>query len=106
MSGEHKTQIVVQGSDGSNKTYLSAMGVVRGPAWTPDGKALILDRSTGAGSSLFYQPLDGSAATQITHFNSEPLFIPAVAFSPDGKQIAITRAKVFDSDVVMFKNFR
>ena len=106
MSGEHKVQIVMQDLDGGNKSYVSAMGVIRAPVWTPDGKALILDKSTGAGSNLFYQPLDGSKATQLTHFTSEPLFIPGFAFSPDGKQIAITRAKIFDSDMVMFKNFR
>ncbi|HEX6897993.1 MAG TPA: hypothetical protein VF146_22095, partial [Bryobacteraceae bacterium] len=106
MSGEHKTQIVVQDIDGGNKSYFPAMGVVRAPLWTPDGRGLILDKATGAGSNLFYQPLDGSASTQITHFNTEPLFIPAYDISPDGKQIAITRAKVNDADVVIFQKFR
>lgn len=106
MSGEHKVQIVMQDLDGGNKSYVSAMGVIRAPVWIPDGKALVLDKSTGAGSNLFYQPLDGTAATQLTHFTSEPLFVPGYAFSPDGKQIAVTRAKIFDSDMVMFKNFR
>jgi Tol biopolymer transport system component len=104
--GEHRVQIVIQELEGGNKSYLPSHGGVRAPVWAPDGKALILDMTTGAGSNLFYQPLDGSSATQLTHFDSEPLFIPAFAFSPDGKQIAITRAKMFDSDVVMFKNFR
>ena len=106
MNGEHKTQIVVQDVDGGNKSYLPAMGVVRAPVWAPDGHGLILDKATGAGSNLFYQPLDGSASTQITHFNTEPRFIPAYDVSPDGKQIAITRAKVNDADLVIFQKFR
>ena len=85
---------------------MPANDVIRVPAWTPDGKSLVIDKATGAGTNLFYQPLDGSNATQITHFNTEPLLIPAFAFSPDGKQIAITRANAHDSDLVMFKNFR
>ena len=106
MNGEHKTQIVIQDVDGGNKIYLPAMGVVRAPIWAPDGRGLILDKATGAGSNLFYQPLDGSAPTQMTHFDSEPRFISAYDISPDGKQIAITRAKVKDADLVIFRKFR
>jgi eukaryotic-like serine/threonine-protein kinase len=105
-NGEHKTQIVIQDVDGRNKSYLPEMAVVRAPIWAPDGRGLILDKATGAGSNLFYQPLDGSAATQITHFNTEPLFIPAYDISPDGKQIAITRANAHDADLVIFQKFR
>jgi serine/threonine protein kinase len=105
-SREHKTVIVVQDLDGGNRLTLAAAGVVRRPEWSPDGKALILDKATGAGSNLFYQPLDGSQPTEITHFESEPLYVAAYSFSPDAKQIAIGRARVNDSDLVMFSNFR
>lgn len=105
-NGDHKVQIVAQNLDGSNKIMLPGNDLIRVPEWTPDGKALVIDKATGAGTNLFYQPLDGSTETQITHFNTEPLLIPAFAFSPDGKQIAITRANAHDSDLVMFKNFR
>ena len=105
-NGDHKVQIVAQNLDGSDRVLLPATDVVRAPAWTPDGRALVLDKTTGAGSNLFYQPLDGSKPTQMTHFNTEPLFVPSFAFSPDGKQIAITRANAHDADLVMFQNFR
>jgi serine/threonine protein kinase len=105
-SGDHKNVIVVQDLDGGNRLTLPSVGVVRKPEWAPDGKALILDKDTGAGSNLFYQPLDGSQPTQITHFDSEPLYVASYSFSPDGKQIAIGRARVNDSDLVMFSNFR
>src|SRR5262249_46680319 len=105
-SRDHKNVIVVQDLDGGNRLTLPAVGVVRRPEWAPDGNALILDKATGAGSNLFYQPLDGSQPTEITHFESEPLYVAAYSFSPDGKQIAIGRARVNDSDLVMFSNFR
>jgi eukaryotic-like serine/threonine-protein kinase len=105
-SGDHKEQIVVQDLDGGNRSVLSENGVVFRPDWAPDGNALILDKTTGAGSNLFYQPLDGSKPTQITHFDSEPLWVASFSVSPDGKQIAIGRAHVNDSDLVMFTNFR
>jgi len=102
----HKVQIVVQNVNGRNQIFLPSNEVVRGPQWAPDGRALLLDKKTGAGSNLFYQPLDGSKATQLTHFNTEPLWISAYALSPDRKQCAITRSRVNDSDLVMFSNFR
>ena len=106
QTAEHKNVIVVQDLDGGNKITLSDIGVTHSPRWAPDGRALILAKATGAGSNLFYQPLDGSAPTRITHLDGEPLAISEYSFSPDGKQIAITRSRVNDSDLVMFSNFR
>ena len=102
----HQASIVVQDMDGRNKIRFPMTGVVHRPIWAPDGRGLILAKATGAGHNLFYQPLDGSRPTQITHFDSEPLAIEEYSFSPDGKQIAITRSRVNDSDLVMFSNFR
>src|SRR4051812_7346839 len=104
--GEHKEQIVIQDPNGGNRSFLPENGAVFRPAWAPDGNALILDKATGSGSNLFYQPLDGSKPTQITHFDSEPLWVSSYSVSPDGKQIAIGRARANDSDLVMFSNFR
>jgi serine/threonine protein kinase len=103
--GQHKNMIVVQDVDGGNRLVLPSTGVHRAE-WAPDSRALVLSKATGAGSNLFYQPLDGSSPTQLTHFDSEPLSIVSYSFSPDGKQIAIGRARVNDSDLVMFSNFR
>jgi Tol biopolymer transport system component len=105
--GGHKGSVVVQDVDGGgNKISLPSTAVTHSPGWAPDGRALILAKATGAGSNLFYQPLDGSKPTQITHFNAEPLGIGEYSFSPDGKQIAITRGRINDSDLIMFTNFR
>jgi eukaryotic-like serine/threonine-protein kinase len=104
-AGEHKNVIVVQDLDGANRIELPSTGVHRA-IWAPDSHALILSKTTGAGANLFYQPLDGGKATQVTHFDAEPLWAAQFSFSPDGKQIAIGRARVNDSDLVMFSNFR
>jgi eukaryotic-like serine/threonine-protein kinase len=103
--GEHKTSIVVRDLDGGNTITFSNVEVVHRPQWAPDGRALILAKATGAGSNLFYQPLNSSKPTQLTHFDGEPLAVSEYSFSPDGKQVAITRARVNDSDLVMFSNF-
>jgi Tol biopolymer transport system component len=105
-SSVHKVSIVIKNLEGSGQTELSSTGVVNRPGWAPDGKALVVAKRTGAGANLFYQPLDGSTPTQLTHFDAEPLWAAAYAFSPDGKQIAVTRSRVNDADLVMFKNFR
>ena len=104
-TGDHKNLLVVQDVSGGNRMELSTADVNQ-VQWTPDSRALVVSKSTGAGSNLFYQPLDGGKTTQITHFDSEPLRTSTFSFSPDGKQIVIGRARVNDSDLVMFSNFR
>ena len=103
---EHKDTIVVQNLNGGNRIDLASTAVTGPIAWAPDGRALILEKSTGAANNLFYQPLDGSNATQITHFDTEPLSIASYSFSPNGRQIVIGRSRRNDSDVVMFSSFR
>jgi eukaryotic-like serine/threonine-protein kinase len=102
---EHKNVIVVQNVNGENRSTLSSFEVHE-LTWAPDSHALVVNKSTGAGSNLFYQPLDGSKPTQLTHFDAEPLWVSSYSFSPDGKQIAIGRSRVNNSDLVMFSNFR
>jgi Tol biopolymer transport system component len=103
--GDHKSAIVVQDVNGGNRIELPATQAER-LEWAPDSRALVVNKSTGPGSNLFYQPLDGSKPTPLTHFDDEPLGVSSYSFSPDGKQIAIGRSRVNDSDLVMFSNFR
>ena len=42
----------------------------------------------------------------MTHFDSEPAYVHAYAWSRDGKKFAVTRARYDDTDVVMFSGFR
>jgi serine/threonine protein kinase/Tol biopolymer transport system component len=76
-------------------------------AWTPDGKGLTLVRNTNGGvQNLYMIPLKGGKEVQLTHFDSEPGLIISYDWSPDGKKLAISRARYNDSDVVMFSGFR
>jgi len=104
-SDAHKYVIVAQDVNGGNRIELGASGVER-VAWSPDSQALVVNKSTPPGSNLFYQPLDGSRPTQLTHFDNEPLEVSSYSFSPEGKRIAIGRSRLNDSDLVMFSNFR
>jgi Tol biopolymer transport system component len=53
-----------------------------------------------APSNIWVQPLDGSAPRQLTSFVDRR--IVAYAWSPDGKQLAISRA-IDASDIVLLK---
>jgi len=52
------------------------------------------------------QPLAGGPPVQLTHFDAEPAYVAAYAWSRHGKKFAITRARYNDTDVVMFSGFR
>jgi Tol biopolymer transport system component len=78
----------------------------RGLGWTPDSKALTYVHTAADGQNLYMQPISGGPPVPLTHFNSEPAVVAAYAWSPDGKKIAITRARYDDDDVVMFSGFR
>jgi serine/threonine protein kinase/Tol biopolymer transport system component len=102
-----KSQFVVQSVDGGTPlTVLPASASVNDVVWSPDDRGLVFIGASGAGANLFFQPLAGGTPMQLTHFDTEPMNIYAVAFSPDGKKVAVTRARANNSDVVMFSNFR
>jgi serine/threonine protein kinase len=103
-----KFQFVIQSVDGGPPIKVLPAPASSGtPRWAPDGKGIVyMQEAAPDGHALFYQALDGGAPVQITHFNSEPLAISSFSFSPDGKHIAVTRARDKDSDLIMFTNFR
>jgi eukaryotic-like serine/threonine-protein kinase len=69
--------------------------------WTPDGKNLAyVDHQNGV-SNIWFYPVDGGKAKQITDFKD--YLIQDFSFSRDGKQIAVSRG-MFLSDVVLFKS--
>ena len=102
-----KFQFVLQSIAGGPPLKTLPAPVTSGNAqWAPDSKAIVYTQEAGDGHALFYQALAGGAPSQLTHFDSEPMAIDSFAFSPDGKRIAITRARDNDSDLIMFSNFR
>ncbi|MDQ3258634.1 MAG: hypothetical protein M3R15_32920 [Acidobacteriota bacterium] len=48
-----------------------------------------------------WQPIDGSPLVQVTNFRDGRIF--NFAYSPDGKQLALSRS-TFDRDVVLISN--
>jgi TolB protein len=107
QGSNQKSQFVVQSVEaGAPLKVLSALASVNDVVWSPDGRGLVFIGASGVGANLFFQPLTGGAPLQLTNFDTEPMNILAVAFSPDGKKVAVTRARANNSDVVMFSNFR
>jgi eukaryotic-like serine/threonine-protein kinase len=75
--------------------------------WTPDGTGLsFVHNTTGGTQNVYMLLLSGGAPVQLTHFDSEAVFVPAYAWSRDGKKFAVTRARYNDTDVVLFSGFR
>ena len=70
--------------------------------WSADGRALTYPLLVGGEMNLWSQPISGGPPRQITHFHDRIL---AYDWSPDGKRLAITRARS-SSDVVLISNFR
>ena len=78
-----------------------------GVVWTPDGRALAYVDTRGGASNVWAQPVGGGPARPLTNFQpgdaADTVF--TFAFSPDGRQLAVTRGQV-TRDVVLIKDFR
>ncbi|GEM_PF-254605 len=69
--------------------------------WSADGQGLIYVNTKSGSSELWYQPLAGGEARQLTDFQAE--IITSFAQSPDGKQLVVAlNAKKYDA--VLLKN--
>lgn len=71
--------------------------------WSPGGRALTFLQNRDNVWNLWEQPLDGRKPRQLTNFTNPG--ISKYAFSPDGKQLAITRT-MFSSDVILISEGR
>ena len=69
--------------------------------WTPDGRTLTYAVQNGAAVNLWSQSLSAGPARQITNFPDE---VVAYDWSPDGKQLALTRSAQ-SRDIVLISNF-
>jgi serine/threonine protein kinase len=76
---------------------------MRSPQFTPDSKSFAYLLTHNRATNIWQQPLDGGAPRQLTQFSDDEIF--AFAWSPDGKQLALSRGRR-KSDVVMMSNFR
>jgi Tol biopolymer transport system component len=71
--------------------------------WSPDGRALTFIRNRDNVWNLWEEPLGGGKLRQLTNFTNPG--VSKYAFSPDGKQLAITRT-MFTSDVILISESR
>ncbi len=71
--------------------------------WTPDGRAFAYIKTRDGVSNVVVQSLEGGEPVPLTDFKDGRLF--SFAFSPDGKQLALSRGKT-DRDVVLIKDLR
>jgi len=103
-----KSKIVIQSTDGGTPLQqIELPADFQQLGWTPDGRALTyVHNTTGSTQNVYAQSLSGGPPVQLTHFNSEPGFVAAYAWSRDGKKFAITRARYSDTDVVLFSGFK
>ncbi len=85
----------------ATRRAIGPTGGGRQPRWTPDGKAFAYIPPSN--DNLWVQPLDGSAAKQLTHFTERA--IGHFAWSRDGKQLAISRV-TGTSDIVLFRGLK
>jgi Tol biopolymer transport system component len=68
--------------------------------FSPDGRAIVGDALRSGGTTLLYQPLDGSTPYALFNPMPEPETINDFNWSPSGKQLAVARLKS-SSDVVL-----
>ncbi|HSK71307.1 MAG TPA: winged helix-turn-helix domain-containing protein [Pyrinomonadaceae bacterium] len=82
---------------------LKLQGIFGAHAWASDSKSLIYIKGGILESNLFRQSIEGDRAPkQITFFKEDRIM--SFAYSPDYKQLALTRGNHY-SDVVLINNF-
>ena len=99
---------VLRLADGQvTQRWLIPVGASADPtlAWTPDSKGFVYAVLHGQNSNLWLQPLDSASPRQVTHLTAPNDYIIAVAYSPDGKQIAVLHGTE-NIDVLLFTGFR
>ena len=71
--------------------------------WSRDGRGFFFCDSESDVANLWYQPLDGSAPRQVTHFETGRIW--SFDLSPDGLSLVVSRGDVLN-DAVLLRDFR
>ena len=98
-------EIFVMNADGSGKRRLTSNNVADFyPAWSPDGRRIVFARLVDAGAggqeaAIVVTDADGKGERVVARETSatDPVFLSTPAWSPDGEQIAFTRAVFTES---------
>jgi eukaryotic-like serine/threonine-protein kinase len=103
VGGSMQANFVVLPAGGGAPLYTLEMPYgMRGPRFTPDGKALAFMLSRNHATNIWKLPLAGTGLVQVTKFSSGDMF--AFAWSADGKQLGFARGQK-KTDVVMMSGF-
>jgi Tol biopolymer transport system component len=70
--------------------------------WAPDGKSLTFSATQKGAADIWTQPLAGGPPGQLTYYERGAIYY--LAWSPDGKQLAVVRS-ADTSDAVLISNF-
>jgi len=99
---DHRLVLTVYSVDDKKTNYHELDQRASAPlAFAPDAKAVVYVVREKGVDNLWEQPLDSSAAQQLTHFTAER--IQRYRFSPDGTKLAIERGHV-ESDAVLLRD--
>jgi len=74
-------------TSGGEAVQLTSGGHDSSPVWSPDSKTLAFLSSRDGNSQVYFLPMDGGEAREVTHLSTGA---DIVKFSPDGKTIAFT----------------
>jgi Tol biopolymer transport system component len=83
--------------------------VLKFPGWTwvlkftPDGQSITYIDNHDGSSNIWSVPTEGGTPRKLTNFTSQDIF--DFAWSPDGKQLVLSRGTQY-SDAVLISNFR
>jgi Tol biopolymer transport system component len=103
VGGSMQSNFVVIPAGGGAPLYTLEMPYgMRGPRFTPDGKALAFMLSRNHATNIWKLPLAGTGLVQVTKYSSGDMF--AFAWSTDGKQLGFARGQR-KTDVVMMSGF-
>jgi len=69
--------------------------------WSPDSRSLTISTNRGGSMNIWRQPIDGSAATQLTDFKSGKIM--NFAWTADGKELIIARGNT-NNDLILIKD--
>jgi Tol biopolymer transport system component len=75
-----------------------ATTVITKAYWSNDGKAILYTTNTNNVTNIWAQPIDGGAPKQVTDFKE--LYMTGFAWSPDGRQLAVSRSN-YSRDAVI-----
>jgi len=94
---------IIPAEGGPPTKVLTALGVVWGLLWSPDGKSLQYSFSQNGAYNIWEQRLTGGEAKHLTNFSTGTIF--DFHWSLDGKRLLMTRGEI-SSDAALLSNLR